>query len=162
MGSACTMICPKCGYEFKKSEGVGFMFPKVYQETVHEAKNGELGEEIQQFFSEHPDGAINVDVTTLICDECGGLSSRRDLTMYVLKGEDRPDNNIHVWSVAAPFEGEDYVMSEDLKKYYRVYMKYPHKCKTCGGNMHIAGNKEKLMCPDCKIPLEIGGFMCWD
>ena len=89
MGSGCTMKCPQCGYEFGRSEGVGFMFPMVYQELVQKAKNGELGEEIKLFFSEHPDGAINADRTTLVCNECGNLSGDYDLTMYISNGEKR-------------------------------------------------------------------------
>ena len=59
MGTGYTRKCPKCGFEFHSSTGVGFLFPKVYAETVQKAKEGELGEELKSFFAEHKDGAIN-------------------------------------------------------------------------------------------------------
>lgn len=68
MGSGGKMGCPQCGFEFNRSEGVGFFFPQDYKESVEKAKSGKLGKEIKQFFKEHADGAINASYVTLCCD----------------------------------------------------------------------------------------------
>ena len=162
MGNSYEMKCQKCGYDFKRLEGVGFLFPTVYQETVRKAKDGELGKEIQDFFKENETGAINAENVTLCCDKCGHLSKGKDLTMYIPKGkqEERPKHG--QWSIAAPFVGADYVMKSELKERYDEYTTYPHICEECGGRMHIVGENEKIICPKCKIPLDIVGNGCWD
>ena len=43
MGHGYTKTCMKCGYSFNCNEGIGFMFPKVYAETVRKAKAGKFG-----------------------------------------------------------------------------------------------------------------------
>ena len=156
------MKCPKCEYTFEQWEGVGYMFPMVYAETVQRAKNGELGEEIQNFFNEHEDGAIRADSVTLCCDKCGALRTGKDLTMFVPKGNKSDQTEHGRWSVAMPFEGARYVSDTELELYYSEYMKYPHKCDECGGSMHIVGYGEELKCPKCKVKLETEDFICWD
>ena len=69
MGSGYTMRCPKCKYKFHAITGIGFMFPKGYEETVRKAKKGELGTEILAFFREHEDGAISAENVTLCCTQ---------------------------------------------------------------------------------------------
>ena len=115
MGSGCKGKCPKCGFEFRSSTGVGFMFPSVYAETVQMAKNGELGDEICNFFLEHENGAINAERVTLCCEKCGSLSNGQDLTMYVPKSKEPGKIEHSRWSVAIPFEEADYVTWMDLK-----------------------------------------------
>ena len=51
MGSGKQYKCNKCGYEFTSCEGVGFMFPQVYEDTIKSAKQGTLGEEMQDFLT---------------------------------------------------------------------------------------------------------------
>ena len=162
MGSGCRMECPQCGYKFNRSEGVGFLFPMVYAETVEKAKKGKLGKEIKQFFEDHEDGAIDVSDVTLCCEDCGFLSTRMDLTMYLPKdGKPHKVENSN-WSSACTGEGLDYVMNSDLDEYYMEYMKYPHKCKKCKGKMHIVKGNESLLCPKCKVAMEIKDIILWD
>ena len=85
MGTGFRYECQKCGFKFSQMNGTGFLFPSVYAKTVQRAKNGELGEEIQQFFEEHPDGAVNAENVTLCCNSCGILATKMDLTMYIPK-----------------------------------------------------------------------------
>lgn len=162
MGRSYKKTCPKCGYEFMETEGVGFMFPSFYQETVQSAKSGELGEEIRDFFKEHEDGAINAEYVSLCCDQCGNLENGVDLSMYVPNGKKTDKEEHGRWSVAFPFEGAHYVTTSDLEEYYQLYARYPHRCEKCGGEMHVVQENEKLLCPDCKEPLEITDEIMWD
>ena len=160
MGAGYFYRCPKCGYSFWASTGVGFMFPMVYAETVQKAKKGELGKEIQDFFKEHEDGAINASMVILRCEDCGHLSSGMNLTMYVPNGK-KPKKNEHGrWSVALPFEGADYVTGIELEEYYTESAKYPHKCENCGGRMIPLHTKP--VCPECNTPLEEELDLLWD
>ncbi len=162
MGFGREMKCPKCEYTFHQVGGVGFLFPVEYAETVQKAKNGELGEEIQNFFKEHEDGTIRADIVTLRCEKCGTLKSEKDLTMFVPKGNKLNQIDHGKWSVAMPFEGAQYVDDDDLKRYYTEYMKYPHKCDNCGGSMHKLRNEEELACPACKVKMETVDWINWD
>ncbi len=162
MGSGYKMICPKCGFDFYSSTGVGMMFPRVYAETVRKAKNGELGKEIQAFFMEHPDGAINAESVSLCCEKCGHLTNGRDLTMYVPKAG-KPNKLEHrSGSTAKPSDAERYKSRFELEDYYVEYKKYSHKCDKCGGSMRIMEEGEEFVCPECKVPLERGLQIVWD
>ena len=162
MGSGFTKSCPKCGYEYHSSTGVGFMFPLVYAETVQKAKAGELGEELQQFSKEHKDGAINARYVDLCCEDCGHLSGGMDLTMYI-PNEKKPEKIKHRrWSGGRSHEDVVYVDQYDLAEFYTEYAKYPHKCEKCAGKMTAMEDDAKLVCPKCKIPLETTGHIMWD
>ena len=43
MGLVCGCECSKCGYAFSTFVGVGFGYPKVYEETVEKLKTGFYG-----------------------------------------------------------------------------------------------------------------------
>lgn len=162
MGSGFSKKCPKCGFTFRAFNGVGFLFPKVYSETVQLAKSGELGREIQDFFRDHEDGAINAESVTLCCDRCGHLSNGKDLTMYVPK-DNKPEKIEHGrWSVAMPHRDANYATNWDLERYYEEYALYPHRCERCGGEVRILKDDEELLCPECKIPLETKNVIMWD
>ena len=162
MGSGYFRKCPKCGFEFQDQNGVGFLFPSVYKEIIQKAQNGELGKEIQTFFAEHEDGAIDAEYVTLCCEDCGNLSKGKNLTMYV-PVEQKPESFEHrAWSVEFDFEGVDYVTKSDLEEYYQEYAKYPHRCDQCGGTMKIMDKDDEKLCPKCKVPLEITKIMMWD
>lgn len=162
MGSGYRKKCPKCGFEFFSSSGVGFLFPMVYEKTVQKAKEGELGEELREFFAEYKDGAINAERVTLCCEKCGNLSCDMDLTMYVPNDKKAKENTHGRWSVAFDFERVDYVTTTDLERFYDEYTKYPHKCDKCGGTMRILKGNEELSCPKCKVPLETADIILWD
>ena len=162
MGEIARYQCEKCGYRFSASLGVGFDFPRVYAETVEKMKSGKLGEEAKRFFDEHPDGAINCEDVIMQCEKCGEYDSREALTMYVPK-----EGHVHkvpegIWSVAAPFTGQDYVSEWELEEGFTEYADYPHKCETCGGNMRIIASDEPIVCPHCgeEMAKSLVGF--WD
>lgn len=160
MVSGCTWQCRKCNYLFHAATGVGFLFPQVYKETLDKAKNGELGSELETFFKDYKDGAIDASNTVLCCERCGALKNEMDLTMYVPKNK-LPNKKNEKWSVAFPFNEEDYVTPWDLEDYME-YSKYPHKCEECGGNMQVVEDILKIACPICKEPLEIIEDILWD
>ena len=161
MGEGYTKKCSKCNYVFHANTGVGFLFPKVYAETIEKAKSGELGPQLEVFFKEHEDGAIDASETILCCEQCGALRNEVDLTMYV-PNKSMPRNNNGRWSLSFPFKGAEYVTPWDLKEYYTEYAKYPHKCEECGGNMRVVEENEELLCPTCKEPLEFLEMILWD
>ena len=162
MGSGYTMRCPKCSYKFHAITGIGFMFPKAYEETVRKAKNGELGKEIQTFFREHEDGAVNAENVTLCCTECGDLTYGKDLTMYVPKGKKSDKKEKGNKSGSAPDKDIAYVSWMDLEENYTEFAKYPHKCEKCGGDMRILDEDDDVLCPNCKVPLEVKEHIMWD
>lgn len=166
-GYGCT--CAKCGYHVEVNFGVGFLFPHVYEKTVEKVKNGELGSAYKKFFEENPDAAINCENVMLQCEDCGEYGMAADLTAY-LKKEDYQNNNQSSWCVAFPFKGASYVTASDLEEGYTETMRYPHKCNKCHGKMRIIKESEfdvlmkqqKVICPKCKLPLELTEIMDWD
>jgi predicted RNA-binding Zn-ribbon protein involved in translation (DUF1610 family) len=154
--------CPKCGFEFKEQTGAGFLYPIEYEQTIQKAKNGELGKAIQTFLTEHEDGVLDAEYVTLCCEDCGNLSTGKDLTMYLPKNRKKENVEHSSWSIAFGFEGAEYVTKRDFKRYFQEYAKYSHRCEQCGGAMRIMGEDEEIMCPKCKLPLEITDVLMLD
>ena len=61
MGQGYSLGCKRCGYKISANLGVGFAFPRVYEAVMKEAQGGKLGETVQSFLKEHPDGALDCD-----------------------------------------------------------------------------------------------------
>ncbi len=162
MGSGCTRTCPQSGFEYRSATGIGYMFPLVYAETVQKAKSGELGIELQEFFLEHEDGAINAERVDLCCEDCGYLSCKRDLTMYVPDEKKIAKMEQDPRTAGMYRKDAKYVTTYDLELFYTEYAKYPHKCEKCGGKMKVMEHNTELMCPKCKVPLETSRIYCWD
>ncbi|MBQ7220014.1 MAG: hypothetical protein IJS28_03440 [Synergistaceae bacterium] len=163
MGEGKGYICPECGYSFTAMLGIGMRFPYVYRETVSAMKHGELGEEAQKFFAEHPDGAVSCELVMMKCAGCGEYDCRKALTMYVLKEGYAHEVPEGIWSTAMPHEGLDYVSPDEIKVSYTKYAEYPHKCEACGGDMQIVSDDAAKVCPNCGHELEDEGIaMLWD
>ena len=162
MGSGYTMRCPKCSYKFHAITGIGFMFPKGYEETVRKAKHGDLGIGIQTFFLEHKDGAINAENVTLCCTKCGELAYGKDLTMYLPKRKMSEKKERARRSVTTLDNDIVYVSWMDMEENYTEFAKYTHKCEKCGGDMRILDENEEVLCPSCKVPLEVKEHIMWD
>ncbi len=163
MGTGYSYECHKCGYKFNQMNGIGFLFPVVYAETVQQAKDGELGTQIQKFFEEHPDGAVNAENVTLCCNSCGTLVTGQDLTMYIPKKDCYSKGENTKWSVGVPLEGSKCFTADELIDYFEEYAKYPHKCKKCNGQMRVLREDEELVCPECKSPLSpTADIIMWD
>ncbi len=168
MGTVYPMICDKCGHNFRASFGVGFLFPSVYAEVTVSAKSGELGAELKKFFTEHPNGAIDVSNIFGVCKQCGEFDNVKNLSMYLPADDFSPAERQGRWSVAFPFERAEYVAPKDLKEHYKLFAKYPHKCKHCGGEMEIFNEddfavKDNFECPRCHNKLVPGDeIIFWD
>lgn len=153
MGAGYALKCPKCDFTHTYQLGIGYLFPMDYENTVQNAKEGGLGNELKSFFAENPYGAIDAEYVLLCCSECGSYETRKDLTMYLPTKRNREDI-------------PRCVTRDELKLYYTVYQKYPHRCEKCGGSMSIVRKgreiREKLLCPNCRSVLENDFEMCWD
>ncbi len=177
MGTGYTLICKKCGYKISANLGVGFFFPRAYQQTMEAARAGKLGKTVKQFLEEHPDGAVNAESVFLQCTECGALKKGQDLSMYV-RIPDVPRKERGIWAVAAPQADADYVSPMELKNdgTYQFYG-YGNICSKCKKPMKPITDKElmkmgevneadrlrtEISCPKCKEPLWIEEIMMWD
>ena len=171
MGVGYDIYCDKCGYGLAHVLfGVGMLFPSTYSETMDDAHSGKLGEKIQTFLLEHPDGALDCSLVLAQCIYCGQCENVLDLTMYLPKNNAPAKNPNQRWSVAMPFDGADYVAPWDLKRHYKAFAAYPHKCKSCGGDMKLFSEEYferhrhlKCRCPNCRGKLVLGSnLIMWD
>lgn len=177
MGTGYTLRCKKCAYKISANLGVGFFFPKVYQQTMEAAREGKFGETIRQFLQNHPDGALNIESVFLQCPECGSLKNGPDLSMYV-RNQEIPRRENGRWSVAAPFEDADYVSPMELEQENTYVLYAPgHICKKCGKPLKSitenelvkrdAGEVQErgrtvISCPKCGNSLWIDDVIMWD
>lgn len=169
MGAGFCWQCPDCNYEFSANIGIGFLYPKVYAETIEAAKRGDLGDDLKELLDVYPNAAINPETVILQCSECGDYDSRPILTAYVPKESEQipPKEQCRRWSVAFPFEGASYVTRYDMQEYYDLYMVYDHRCEKCGGKMVALPSSFReiengMICPTCKKPLKMVEFSRWD
>jgi len=185
MGIGRGFTCPRCGSKVSAVWGSGFKYPLVYQETVQGIKEGQYDEVSKIFLKEHPDGAINAEKTLARCEKCGNYDNVQDLTMFIPKeGYIHTIDPNQIWSTSAHFKGADYVSPYDLSIHYIEFKRYPHKCKRCGGAMHIIpfysysidpkgrGVEEickqiesgirSIECPECGEDMVVLEFVDWD
>lgn len=164
MGQGNCYRCTKCDYEFTAYLGVGFAFPQVYKDMMESARKGELGEKIQQFMHEHPDGALNCESSIIRCTKCGALDCAPNLGMYLPKEGYDPHSVQHgQWSGAMPFDGESYVTPWELRENYKLTAKYPHKCDKCGASARVISAKSlsnkisegSIRCPCCGERMDV-------
>ena len=165
MGIGHSFYCEKCDHSYRVSDGVGFLFPMVYEETIRDGRAGKLGEEIKTFLEEHPDGALDAGNGAYRCNNCGNLQSEKVLTMYLPKDGLRLDaKDKGRWSVAYEGEGNEYVAPSELKEGYKFYKIHPHYCEQCGNRMKRLTEKEikaGIRCPSCGEMMK-EGIIFWD
>ncbi len=177
MANGWILACKSCAKKYRFRLGCGFLFPKVYEETIKKAKKGELGKQIQSFLEKNPDGVIDCDKVLLRCDHCGLLFTDLDLAMYNPSQQYEPEPK-PFWSIACRFEGAEYVTKRELEDHYDLVERYEHICPKCHAVMDVItmAEMEKKMrrafqnedqmsdipCPECKKPLQLTGFMNWD
>jgi len=170
MGVRISCKCKSCGYTSGADFGVGFLFPKVYSDTLKKMRKGYFGEFSKKFLVDNHEGAVNCELVALVCPKCNCLDSGYDLTMYVPKVGYKEKPNEGAWAVGFPFKGAIYVTSWDLKENYVEYAKYNHRCPKCDGNMKtLTENQfmrklqaEKILCPKCGSAMEQSGELLWD
>lgn len=167
MGTGYMLHCPQCNYQTLFFLGIGFAYPLVYAETQEKGNRGELGEDIKEFFSEHPDGVIDSVPAIFQCEKCNQYDTAPSLRMYIPDETKLPRKKIDgSWSIAMPFHGEDYVAPGGFEDNFIFYKEHMHSCKRCGGKMKFIANEndiEKLKCPNCKDQfLDVEEYMNWD
>ncbi len=153
MGNGYRFHCEKCNVDFDAIEGVGMMFPMLYEETIQKGKAGQLGEDIQHFLAENPDGALDVSYAPYFCKKCGTLESKLILTMYLPKNKEyKNDENQGRWSEAFSGEGINYDAPWDLKELYKFHKIHLHYCSQCGSRTKRLTEQELtagIRCPSC-------------
>lgn len=168
MGQGYRCTCKKCGYEFSANLGFGFMFPKVYSDTVAKMKKGTYGKVGKQFFKEYPNGAIACEPVVLKCKDCGEYIAAPELSMYIPKDEASIEKPKGKWSSVFSGKGMNYVTKQDLEENYKLLRSYEHHCKKCNGKMEVVDEFEKklengeLHCGKCGDVLEMKDMILWD
>ena len=152
MGKVYSLHCKKCNFKFEFNFGIGMLYPVIYEKTIISAKNGELGENIKQFFIENPDGVIDISKVLARCTQCGQYELVQDLSLYLSKDIK-----------------EKYPIFGRLKDNYKLFSKYQHYCKICNGEMKIfkeedlkKHNKNDFICPICNNKMIIKNCGFWD
>lgn len=121
------------------------MYPQTYQEILNDALIGNLGNELQKFLIENPNGVIDVSRVLANCENCGHHEMVRDLTMYLPK-----ENFIQQENYPLPFEFEEN---------YILVKKFQHKCNYCGEPVEVVTEKNflqteiHLRCPNCDFEM---------
>lgn len=163
MGYAYSFECNNCKYHLFFALGVGFLYPKYYNEMIINMKDGKYGKQGKEFFQAFPNGAINVELVLAQCLDCGEYYNIPDLTLYVPNDENSPQKSEGNWSSAMRFEGVKYVSNSDLKEYYTEFEKYKHTCLKCGGNLKILNfESTNFISPKCGNVLKLTGGENWD
>ena len=151
MGTQYMVHCPQCGYDATLTLGVGFVYPEDFAELQENGKCGKFGNEVKDFFVEHPDGVIDSELVIAKCDNCSEYYSAPLIQMYVPK-QSRTLREIidTIMSAAMPFRKPQIVSTLDLEN-YRLYKTFLSPCEQCGESMKMFLEKNigKLACPHC-------------
>ncbi len=153
MGMGFNFICEKCGREYGYGVGIGFMFPRVYEDLLKKVKKGKYGKEWKDLAKDTENVAIDAEEYLYACPKCGAWKTEEGLSLYIPKDAKEPKN-------------VSYVTSWDLKEHYKLLKNYIHKCPKCKTRMHKASSDElyNVHCPKCggkPIPESVDSFR-WD
>ena len=124
MGYGEEFKCSKCGYEYMYGVGVGFMFPKVYEELLESVKEGDYGEEWKELVLKTDNIAIDAETYLYCCKSCGNWKTEEGLSLYVPKDMEtlkKKTEEKGSWCVAFDFKEAKYVTSEELKEYFSIF-----------------------------------------
>ncbi len=173
MGTEFRLSCRRCGYQLEGELGVGFRFPAAYRKIMESARAGKLGEDLQFFLEEHPDGVLNCNTVLLTCRECGCLKTGPDLSMYLPKNGEVPPVEAR-WPV--PFRYDDVscrLTQQTLEEEYLPAGQYRYECHRCHETMKTIREETlnrlfekygfqdpapELPCPECWKPLYFTAF----
>ena len=152
MGEGYVMKCGKCGKRHMINLGIGMMFPTVFDEVQHDARQGYYGKDLQAFLQDHPEAVCNAENELYLCPECGQWEVSPALSVY------EPKEGVTV---------RPYAMAEDLRADYRCIKQYRHRCGRCGTVMRKWNGRPEirelhLKCPDCGEELTCEGDIFWD
>ena len=161
MGTGYTYRCKTCGHSFSAYLGVGFLYPRLYQDVMTSARKGNLGKQAKRFLEENPYGAIDPKTVIAQCEDCGNYDAVMDLSMYVPKEGQPPRIHKGNWTISDFDPEAEYVFEFDE---YDLKELYEHRCTLCKGRLHILKEQEPelLKCPKCGDDMIIEDVVMWD
>ena len=171
MSTRFRLYCRRCTYKRVADLGPVFTFPVVYRKILETAESGKLGEDLQRFVAEHPEGVLNCETVLVTCRKCFRLQTAPDLSMFLPKRPDvRPPAGIRPVSFrydkippAEPIPREDYAL----------FQRYEYTCRKCKEKMRTIHEQTlrkafakyglrdpvpSLICPECEKPLYFAGM----
>ncbi len=151
MGTQYRVYCSQCGYDTTLSLGVGFVFPEDFAEMQEKGKSGKFGDEIRDFFAEHPKGVMDSELMIGKCDKCGEYCSAPLNQMYIPKPLGKLREMICAVKSVMPFRKGDITSYSVLGSNYQLYKTHLPHCEKCGGDMKMFEEKniENLLYPHC-------------
>lgn len=164
MGSGIGFRCGKCGYDITVYLGIGFAFPRVYQEVVTAVRKGKFGREWKELFERTSGAAVDANRELYVCSACGRFREDMNLCLYEPKDADVTVVRDEAHSGFMPSEVTEYVTPAELKNRYRLVKVYPHLCR-CGKRMHQYREGDRLKYPKCKdgwMEYDPSGWINWD
>jgi len=165
MGSGFEFKCSKCGKEYSIHTGVGFLYLRVYEETLKDVKEGKYGEEWKTLALSEEYVAVDAEDYLYVCKKCGHWKVEPGLSLYAPKNVAELKKREYGIKTVEEWGAVPYVMSCDFGDDYQILKRRIHKCDMCGGVMHKATESEEcnLPCPYCGgAPEEDHNIILWD
>lgn len=147
--------------------GFGRRAAETYNDIIRKMLDGELGDGPKMFFTENPEGIIDITRQSMKCTVCGNLESLERMSMlgYI---DDKAKRNCR--RAVSRFKKElpdiegfttEYIRSAS-PKYFVEKKAFEHKCIKCGGKMEPLNDFRNAACPICggKLAKYTEGF--WD
>jgi len=165
MGEGLCFRCQKCGEDFTAYTGIGFSFPRVYQDVVAAIQKGKYGKEWKKLFKATPGAAVNAEQELFVCPDCGRFDSFVNLSLYAPKEPGLSKFHDIPFSTVDPCFDMEYVMPRDLETDYQLVKQYPHVCQKCGKEMKPYSKGKRMKCPRCNdgwLEQNPAGRVLWD
>ena len=164
MGTGYLFKCKNCKKRYSVQLGIGFLFPKVYRETLETIDNGMYDEEMQKLFRETPYAAVDAERELFICDNCGNWKVDANLSLYARNDIELLKRRSYGEKAVEELGHEPCVMRFDLEENYHLIREYSHICSKCGNVMKKNSDiiPSMLLCPKCGTENEVANLMQWD
>lgn len=166
MGSGFEFKCCNCGNEYYVNLGIGFLYPRVYKETVEKIEDGEYGPDLKETFESVKYAAIDASKVLFKCPDCGNWEVDIDLSIYAPNDVETVKALKFGEKTVQELGGIPYAMSHMLEEDFHLLKEYKHSCKKCGAEMlkfDESKNCSILPCPKCGKENECEPFLiCWD
>lgn len=158
MGIAILFTCPECENSLFLSEGVGFRYPRICEETRKQAINGEYGNDLKELLSSFSDCVIDAAQIVLKCPDCHTVTNQKDLSVYELNDDSKKEQ--YQKPSASKSDPRSYPFSDVDTLIYQ----YPHLCPKCGKLMQKISLSMymDIHCPKCGSIMEASEFEHWD
>lgn len=152
MGSGYWFKCNNCRKRYTVQLGIGYLYPKVYRETVEAITNGDYGKKWQNLYSGTQGAVVDASQKLFICDNCNNWENAKDLSIY------DPGNTQQ--------DTDQIVMPHELQQHYHLVKEHTQTCSKCGAPMRKVPDDNipsVLPCPKCgSANTEEPKLMMWD